>query len=563
MKRLKIVLGCLLPLLLVVGGSWWGIRRMLTKVPKPPATATVSRGIVEIKVTETGTIEPLTKVDVKSKVAGRIASMLVDEGDLVAAGQLLAEIDPTEINSQVDQMRAQLQGSRARLSSASTGVRYQREQTSTGVQVAEQSVASAQSQVEVAEEESRSQPSLTEADIRQAEASLRSSRAALDLLRTATQPQALVAAQTGLTEAQTASANAQRQLARQNQLLARGFVAQQQVDAAGTEAVAARARLDQAQKRIDVIKEQQRLEVADAEERVAQAEASLARARAARTIIKVKEQQLVAARAALQQAKAQLVQARASRLQDSMRGDDVAQARSGVDQIVNQLTEIEVRQRDTRLIAPMAGVITHRYLEKGELVTSGVSTFSSGTPVFQVADLSTMLVKATVNEVDVHKVRLGLPVEIHIDGARGVVFQGRVTKVAPAAFGGTDAASQAQGAGGVVRFSVQVTVTRPDPRLRPGMSARCTIIMSRRSGVLRLPSDAVEGAGDKASVQVAGKPDPAKPGQLTYTKRTIRAGLRGDTFIEVVSGLKEGEKVKPGVYTGPKRQGVDFGPKPD
>ena len=56
---------------------------------------------MEIKVTETGTIEPLKKVEIKSKVAGRITRLLVDEGSRVNAGQVLAEIDPTEINSQV------------------------------------------------------------------------------------------------------------------------------------------------------------------------------------------------------------------------------------------------------------------------------------------------------------------------------------------------------------------------------------------------------------------------------------------------------------------------------
>src|SRR5262249_19077069 len=150
--------------------------------------------------------------------------------------------------------------------------------------------------------------------------------------------------------------------------------------------------------------------------------------------------------------------------------------------------------------------VTKRYIEAGELVTSGVSSFSSGTPIVQIADLSRMLVRLTVNEVDVYKIRADQPVEIRIDGAKGELFHGRVSKVAPAA---VDAAGAAQGGGGgwsegqgVVRFAVEIVVDRPDPRLRPGMTAKCTVVVARRRGVVRLPLDAVKGDGPTATVQL-------------------------------------------------------------
>src|SRR5262249_24934392 len=87
--------------LLLAGGGWCAVSAPRA-APEPAARfETVRRGDVEVLVTETGTIEPLKKVEVKSKVAGRISRLLVDEGLRVRAGQLLAEIDPTEINSQV------------------------------------------------------------------------------------------------------------------------------------------------------------------------------------------------------------------------------------------------------------------------------------------------------------------------------------------------------------------------------------------------------------------------------------------------------------------------------
>jgi len=557
MKR-WVVLGCLVPLLVVFGLGWWGYRRLVSKPPKPVRYATVDRGDVDIKVVETGAIEPLKKLEVKSKVAGRLARLYVDEGDRVVVGQTLAEIDPTEINSQVNQMRAQVDGARARLAQAVKAVAYQKEQTRTLITQAEQAVSSAEARLRSAERTRATQPTIVQSDVSQAEASLASAQKSLDLMRDATHPQALVQARSGLEEAKAASDQAGRNLERQRSLLTRGFSSQQAVDAAVSEQAAASARLAQAQKRMDLVLDQQKLELAEAEARVRQARASLDRARTGETLLSTRDDDVKAAQAGLVQARAQLAGAIAGRKQDRMREDDVAQARSAVVQVANQLSEIAVRQGDTRLVATMSGVVTKRYVEQGELITSGVSTFSSGTPVLQVADLSRMLIKASVNEVDVQKIRVSLPVEITIDGAKGVKFHGRVRKVAPSAIGAGDPGAAQRGEGPVIRFAVEVAVDRPDPRLRPGMSARCTIVVRRRTSVMRLPADAVAGDGRAASVQVAHETKTGGKAATRYETRKVVAGLRGDSYVEVVSGLKIGDRVKPGVFKGPKRKTIDL-----
>ncbi|NLI00627.1 MAG: HlyD family efflux transporter periplasmic adaptor subunit [Chthonomonadales bacterium] len=559
MKR-RLLFGCLVPIVAIAGLGWWGYRRLFTKRPTPVRLARVDRGDVDIKVVETGAIEPLKKVEIKSKVAGRLARLYVKEGDRVVAGQVLAEIDPTEINSQVDQIRAQLDGARARLAQAMKGVGYQHEQTISSIAQAREAVKAAEARLQSARRERDAQPEIVNSDVRQAEASLTSAEKTLELLQTSTHPQALVQAQTGVTEAQAAADAAERNLSRQRSLLQRGFASQTAVDAATTEHAAALARLTQARKRLELMAEQHRTEIAEAQARVDSAKASLARARASAGLLPVQDDTVRSAQAALEQARAQLKAALAGEAQDRMREDDVAQARSAVQQIENQLQEFAVRQGDTRLVATMSGVVTKRYVEQGELITSGVSTFSSGTPVLQIADLSRMLVKATVNEVDVHQVRKGLPVEITIDGAKGVRFTGRVRQVSPAAVGPGEQVGGAQqgGGGAVIRFAVEVEVDKPDPRLRPGMSARCTIVVDRRRNVLRLPADAVEGDGDTATVQFATEYKKDGVPAARYEKRSVVAGLRGDSFIEIKSGLKVGDKVKPGVFKGPKRKAIQI-----
>ncbi len=563
MKRLLWLLGLVG---LVAAGAWAtrGGVRLGSKPPAPGRAETVTRGDIEIRVVETGTLEPLRKVEVKSKVSGRLAHLLVREGTSVRVGQLLVEIDPTEINSQVEQIRAQLAGARARLAQSEKAVLLQEDETTSRIREAEQSLASAEARLAVAEAEREAQPALTSGEIAQAEATMRTAQENLNLLVASAHPQALVQAESALQEAATSERTSGLNYQRQRRLYGLGFASRREQEAAETEYAGARARLEQARARRRVIEEQNRLELVNAQNRVSEARAALDRAHAGTAQVGIRRQQAVAARAAVEQSRAQIGLARTGRRQARMRDDAAAEARAAVSQLDQQLQEVQVRQQDTRLAATMSGTVTRRYMEEGELITSGVGNFSSGTPVLQIADLSKMLVKISVNEVDVSRIRQGLPVEIELDGARGERFGGVVSRVAPAAAGsatGSDGSSgggnNAGATGGVVRFAVEVLVEQPDARMKPGMSARCAIILDRRRATLRLPLSCVDGRSDTAVVQVVrATRREGKPGEEEQP-REIRVGLRGETHVEVLSGLREGERVRVPAFQGPKRQAMD------
>lgn len=562
MKK-RIFVGCGLPLLIVVGLCWWGMKALKAADPPKERYETVDRGVVELKVTETGTIDALKKVEIKSKVAGRVSRLLVDEGYTVKQGQLLAEIDPTEINSQVAQIKAQLDGAKARYEQAQKNSGYQADQTISSIKQAEENLKTARAKLKVAEEQSGAQPRLTSSAVTQAEAAVKTSRQSLELLQKSSHPQAIVQAQSGYDDAKAAEENSRSNLARQQKLLDKGFVSQQVVDAAKADLAGATARMQQAKKKLELIDEQNRLEIASAESRVKQDEAALETAKANSIQISVMRHELDVARYSCAQAEAAYKVALAGRIQNKMREDEVREAKASVVQLENSLRENQVHQYDTTLFATMPGVVTKRYIEQGELVTSGVSTFSSGTPVMQIADLSHMLVKMSVNEVDVQKIKVGQPVEISIDAAKGSQFKGRVTRRAPAAIGsatGQDNQSQAaaSGATSVVRFAVEVTIDNPDGRLKPGMSAKCSIIIDRKENVLRLPNDGIEGEGSSPTVQLVGSGvKDGKPADV-YTPKKVTAGLRGDTHVEILEGLKQGDRVKPAAFKGPKRQAIEL-----
>ena len=394
---------------------------------------------------ETGQIEPLRKVEVKSKAGGRLLRLFVEEGAIVRQGQILATIDPQEVNSQVAALRAQLAAAQARLASARTNVGFQQATTTTGIDQYTQNLAAAKARLESAEADASVQPTLTQQSIDIAQSNLEAARAQLkaqqdnlNLLMQSTHPNNVVAAQAAYDQARANYENALRSVDRQKKLNAKGFVSQQVVDSAQVEADVAASRVTEAKTRLERMPQTQnaledanaRSQVAAAQGQVQQMEAALAQARS-NILPATKRHDLDSARAAYAQAKAQLEQARAGRAQDTMRGSDAQASAAEVQQIQQQLNERLVSQKDTTLYAPMSGVVTRRYAEVGDLIASAIASFSSGTPVYQVADTATMLVKLNVNEVDISKVKVGLPAEVTIDASKGAKYAGHVRKVSP------------------------------------------------------------------------------------------------------------------------------------
>lgn len=551
-RRAKLLLFGCLPLLVILGiAGWWGYRWM-HKPPPPPRLVEVSRGDVEIIVAESGVLEPLRKVEVKSKIAGRILNLNVEAGDVVREGQLIAQIDPVEVEASLRQQEAQLRAALARLEQAKLLSGYQTYDTSAQVEQAHNAVRTAEIRYQQALREAQTQPEITQSALGQAESSYQSAVDSLNLLVRVTHPQLRTDAQTAVDEARAQRDDARRQLERQKQLLAKGFVSQREVDLAATQLTAAEARLRQAEQRLQTLEEQMRLQRAEAESRVKQAKAALDQARAQAKRDELRQREMEAARAALEDARLRLKLAEANRVQISVRQKEVQQAQAAVEQLQSALKEARTRLADTTIRAPMSGVVTQRYIESGELVTSGVATFSSGMPLVQIADLSKMRIKLQINEVDIGKVRVGQKVEIRLDALRDEVFEGRVRKVAPAS---SVVTQQGAPGGAVIKFPVEVEIAKPDPRMKPGMSAKCRIIVERRQNVLRLPREALQFVdASLAKVSVVHREVVNGKTVDKNETRTVKTGLRGDAFVEIVEGLKEGEKVRPQPFQGPKRQ---------
>ena len=190
------------------------------------------------------------------------------------------------------------------------------------------------------------------------------------------------------------------------------------------------------------------------------------------------------------------------------------------------------RLRYTHIVAPMDGTVTERGIQPGEVVTPGVQATFEGKALLTVADLSTLIVKADLNQIDVAKVKLGQKVTVTLDALPGKTYDAEITKIAPASILPKDKQ--------VDVFPVEATLTKADAAIKPGMTADVRIHIEKKEHVLALPIEAVVKENGK---QFVSKVVPAANGKQKTDKIEVTVGARNDREIEIASGIKEGDKV--------------------
>lgn len=175
--------------------------------------------------------------------------------------------------------------------------------------------------------------------------------------------------------------------------------------------------------------------------------------------------------------------------------------------------------------SPAAGVVIARGVEVGETVVGGTSTYGGGTEMFTVADLSSLLVKAPVNEVDIGKVARGDSVHITVDAFPDDTVLGIVRLVPPAA-------RQDER---VRVFDVEIRVVNPGSVLHPGMTANVQIAGPVHRDVVRVPVQAV--------FYSEGRPTVFRIKDGTPSRIPVTLGLSDLDHVEIVEGLAAGDSI--------------------
>lgn len=534
MKKAPLIgLGILVAICGVGGYAVKSQQAKLEALKNAPQLAEVKRSDISVKVVDSGTLDAIKVVELRSRASGRLSQLLKDEGDYVRKGDLIAIIDPQETELRVRQDAANLRG-------AQSGVARQAVDISQRRVTAKAALDQAKSRLVQLEYELQNQPVITSTAIAQAQAALASAQQSRDQLQRSTHPNLVTSTEATKVEAEANFDNARRELKRNQELLAKGYVAGRAVENAQLTLDVAQSRLKAALATVSRVADQIRLESARAQEEVRRAEADLRRARANSIQDNVKREEYKSAMAEVSKAQAAL------RDIESMQYAR-AQSQASVDQLSSVLSDSQRQLRETRIFSPIDGVITKKLIQEGELVAA-LSGFSAGTAIVRIEDRTALMVKLSINEIDVAKLRVGMQAKVEVDAFPNLALEGTVRKIAPASINLTSVTPVSDN---VVKYTVEIWLEKPDRQLRSGMSAKCTLEVIRRDKVLTLPLEYV-GKDDKGSfVMIAAADKKGSP-----TRKDITVGISSGSVVEVSGAIKEGESVAKPEYKGPPRKGM-------
>jgi HlyD family secretion protein len=179
------------------------------------------------------------------------------------------------------------------------------------------------------------------------------------------------------------------------------------------------------------------------------------------------------------------------------------------------------------IVAPFDAVIADITIAEGK----EVSTMTLANPAISLVDTSEIEMTGIIDEIDIAMVKLGQEADVILDALPDKELKGKVTFISQ--IGTVEA--------GVVGYDTTVTLENPDEELRDGMSATAEIILERRDGVLLIPNRAIRGSVENPVVVVA-KVEQIRSAE-DVESRQVTLGLSDGITTEVLSGLKEGERV--------------------
>ena len=198
--------------------------------------------------------------------------------------------------------------------------------------------------------------------------------------------------------------------------------------------------------------------------------------------------------------------------------------KSAADALVAAQQSVADDQRkidQAKIVAPFDGIVL-------EVLATPGATVAAGASIIHLADPKAVEARTTVTEEDYPVARIGQTAQIYFDAQPDIVVNGHVTYIVPL----RDSSSTSP------VYPVYIGLDQVPAGLAPGMTVDAKVSVAKRSNVLRLPRAVIHArANNTADVQVW------NPARRQTENRTITVGLRGDQYVEVLSGLSQGELV--------------------
>jgi HlyD family secretion protein len=178
---------------------------------------------------------------------------------------------------------------------------------------------------------------------------------------------------------------------------------------------------------------------------------------------------------------------------------------------------------DNVIKSPVNGSVLARFVNVGDPVVP-LTSYQAGTELFTLADMSDLMFKGTVDEIDVGKLQRGMTVELKIGALPKGKIVGTLTKVSP----------KAHKEEGSTVFNVEINLTEVDGCfLRAGYSANADVIITKKENILLVPERLIQFANDSAFVEI-------QDSLGAITKTPVQTGLSDGINIEITTGLSEG-----------------------
>jgi HlyD family secretion protein len=236
-------------------------------------------------------------------------------------------------------------------------------------------------------------------------------------------------------------------------------------------------------------------------------------------------------------------------------------AQHNVDQSIAALRDARSKLSKTTILAPMSGRITRLVVEQGETAVPGTFNKDAAT-LLTISDMSVLETNVKVDETDVARISVGDSAVVQIDAFPDTTFLGKVVEISNSSVKSATATGSTDQA---IDYEVTIQLLNPPADTRPDFSATAKVVTDIRTKSLSIPiialtvreneditpGDTAVPVGRSAQKEV-GKKDVegvfvvGTDSKVTF--RPVKVGIAGDRYFEVISGLKQGERIVGGTY---------------
>ena len=209
--------------------------------------------------------------------------------------------------------------------------------------------------------------------------------------------------------------------------------------------------------------------------------------------------------------------------------DAVDQAEESVESAQSSLETTQDSYDNYTIKAPIAGQVIAKNYNVGETITRDSNSENTLAVIY---DLSSLTFEMSIDELDVSQVEVGQSVVVTADAFEGETFSGTVTNVS----------LESTYSNGVTTYPVTVTMNDGLDKLLPGMNVDGVITLAQADDVLTIPVDALM-RGNQVYVQDSSVTEAQGPVPAGFKAVQVENGLMNDSYVEITSGLNEGDVV--------------------